>query len=413
MDEKGLNPRVDSETADLENPEIRERINHYIDESFPETEERIAEQMRPECEVSIVIPAFNERDYILRCLESLANQEGVGPNQFEAIFVINNPSEDPPRDTAHNEKLKNYKRRLEEYHQSIDNNQEALKVLRNIQSGNIEDLDPEEKKIAEKVKESGIHFYVIDKASSGNELPLEYANVGGARNRGTAEAVSRFLSIQENGIIAHTDGDTRVRSDYVEKLIKVFSENPDVIGVAGNLRLEVLEGKEALPSEYIIQEDMRWACRHVIKDLIARKMAADKGEEPKQGIEFFGPNMAGRAFDTALVNGLRKSAGGEDTDFGKRLALRGKTINAPDIMTFPANRKSAKTSTGQGVTGGWELLDEIEQKGGIYMQGYERDLFEMEMGERARELIENKDASVDSWKRRCLRIKEEIKQKSC
>lgn len=396
MNEKGLNPKSDSGTVDLENFENRERIERYVSENLPETEQRIEQPMHPECGVSIVIPACKERDYVLRCLDSFASQEGVSPNQFEAIFVINNSSQEPPRDNENNETLKAHKRRVALYHESLDDNQETLKVLRDIQDGNTGDLSKEEREIAERVKQSGIHFFVVDKASSGKELPLQFANVGGARNRGTAEAVSRFLSIQKNGIIAHTDADARLNPDFMRNLIDVFAQNPDVVGVAGGVKLEALEGKEAVPSEYAVQEEMRWAYRCVVKDLIARKMVA-KGREAGPGVEFFGPSMAGKAFETALVNGIKKTAGGEDTNLGERLSGLGKIINAPEVLAFPADRESARTSTGQGKTR-IELREDIQAKGEIYVHDFSRDAFEMELGILAQDLFKRGDVSVDSIK---------------
>ena len=73
------------------------KVTRYIDKELPDSEERIKVRMNPNCEVSVVIPAYGERDYILEPLASLANQKGVYPHQYEIIVVVNNPGSKPKR----------------------------------------------------------------------------------------------------------------------------------------------------------------------------------------------------------------------------------------------------------------------------------------------------------------------------
>lgn len=74
-------------TAELER---QKDILEYVGRELPETETRIAEPMRPECRVSVSIPAYEEGSGILQSLEFLADQDGISKDQYEIIVNVNN-----------------------------------------------------------------------------------------------------------------------------------------------------------------------------------------------------------------------------------------------------------------------------------------------------------------------------------
>ncbi len=327
----------------------KEQAREFVTKELPETEERIEQKMDPECQVCVVIPAYGERDYILRPLGSLAEQQDVDPRQFEVIFVINNQSD--VRDVKENDK--NYKRRIEKQKQRAEENQETLRLFEAIMSGSNERIRPEEQEIVDLIRKSGIRFYAIDKASHGKGFPADEANVGGARHRGVCEAVERFLEIDRNGIVAQTDADTRLSPGYIRSLIDVFEKNPDVVGVCGDSHSDTIEGK-SLPPESAVLRKTKWMYGIVARGIIEKIQTVQTGEKPKTQVEFAGANMASRAYEAALAGAVPKSAeggmaiGGEDTQFGRNLAEIGKTIRAPEVLTYPLERESERTSTGQG-----------------------------------------------------------------
>lgn len=223
------------------------KVISYLNENLSETEDRIKEPMNKECEVSIVIPAYGEREAIFRPIESLTRQKGISRDSFEAIFVINNPGKAPEQEDFKGTD-NDYKRKFELYHKSLAENQECLKIIRHINGENIDvALSVEEKEIVEKIKSSGIKIFAIDKATPGKTLPRDEANVGGARNRGVAEAVARFYEQKKsNGIIAQSDADTILDENYLHNLIKVFKKKPELVGIAGELEFEQMEDSELI-----------------------------------------------------------------------------------------------------------------------------------------------------------------------
>ncbi|KKT86700.1 MAG: hypothetical protein UW86_C0024G0001 [Microgenomates group bacterium GW2011_GWA1_Microgenomates_45_10] len=326
--------------------EKRAKILHFLAENLPQTEERIKEPMNPNCEVCVVLPAYSERKYILRPIASLAKQRGVNFDQFELIFVVNNPPSVPERDPLGMEY--DYTRRVELYNEGIGDNQETLKLIRYIRGENVDvALTEEEKEIIAEVKKSGLRIFAIDKASEGKALPPEDANVGGARNRGVAEAVARFYEyVHRNGIIAQSDAEIKFPESYVKDLITIFRGKPDLIGVTGYVGAEDSPEDSALFRKLFVIGEVR--NRYI--DLTGRLVVDEETKEivPMEPVSFDGSNMASRAFEAAMVGGVPKIPGGEDPAFGSRLAEIGKTemVSAPETLTI--KRFSARTTTGRG-----------------------------------------------------------------
>ena len=207
-----------AESIELKATERERAIRQFLAESLPPTEERIREPMNPRCEVCVVLPAYNEREYVLRPLVSLAKQEGVSPDQYEVIIVVNNPPNIP--EISEDETEDEYRKRVELYNDAVENNQETLKLVRYI---NEEDtqiiLTEQEQETIIAIQQSGLRVFAIDKASESKTLPKEAANVGGARNRGIAEAIERFHEhVRKNGILVHSDSEVRFSDKYIKDI---------------------------------------------------------------------------------------------------------------------------------------------------------------------------------------------------
>ncbi|EKE10913.1 MAG: hypothetical protein ACD_15C00177G0003 [uncultured bacterium] len=325
--------------------EKEKKILQYLIDNLHETEEFIQMPMSKECKVSIVIPVYGEREYIFRPLESLTVQEGVSNKDFEAIFVVNNPGNVPERNMS-KETEDDYKRKVDHYHRALRENQEVLKILDLINGNEVEvELNPEEKRVVEKIKELEIRIFAIDKASPGKTLPDGEANVGGARNRGVAEAVSRFYEQKgENGIIAQTDGDSFMRNGYVRSIIKAFEERPDLVGAVGKLQFEDI-GEIQFSTELEKMLSVKYIYEYLtmrIKNLDSRNEESIAREE-KPKIHFSGANMMSRAYEAALVGGIEKIGGGEDPNFGAALFKIGKIDRLPKVEVLTTDRFSPRT----------------------------------------------------------------------
>lgn len=64
---------------------------------FAEHAAHLAENpLNPECQLTLVLPAFKEEKFILSTLESLNQQTGINPHAFEVILVVNYPKSRKP-----------------------------------------------------------------------------------------------------------------------------------------------------------------------------------------------------------------------------------------------------------------------------------------------------------------------------
>jgi GT2 family glycosyltransferase len=317
-------------------------IDQYLAENLPDSEERIPTPMDPDCEVCIVIPAYEEREYILIPLESLIYQNNTTPNRFEVIIVVNNPG---PPSTASNQNHELFQKKWERYQQIVKNNRETLKLIKyiNEESAALDiRLSPKEEEITRKIKDYRLKVFAIDKSSQRKTLPPGEANVGGARNRGVAEAVERFYKqLKKNGILAHTDADTWLEENYIRNLIQAFKENPRLVGLAG-IDEDILDNPR---DSKLMKELMNGYILGEYGMLVHQLFLSDN---TNTSVFFIGSAMATRAFETAMVGGVPELAGGEDYALGKKMEAVGLTIKDANVVTFPVIRLSPRTTTGKG-----------------------------------------------------------------
>jgi glycosyltransferase involved in cell wall biosynthesis len=328
----------------FKDPEIEE----YLAESLT-GEERLSTPINPNCKVIVVIPAYGEREYLFKNLASLARQKHVDSSDFEVIVVVNNPPTAPQR--ASNESDDDYKRKIDHYLKSIQNNQDTLEIARAIKDPLIPiKLNAAERGYVNKIRNAGLNFHFIDKASEGKTLPAQQANVGGARNRGVAEAVARFYEYGKDGIIAQTDADAAFYSNYIDEIIKAYAQDQDLVGIAGKMKFD---GDIASPQDVAYRvltelvdsyDGLNYRYENLVKKLTKRVDGKLKTEQ----VSFSGANMSSRAFAAARVGGVPKIAGGEDPAFGEALARIGRIGKNNRIITRPANRFSARTAVEAG-----------------------------------------------------------------
>ncbi|GAG59283.1 unnamed protein product [marine sediment metagenome] len=117
---------ISAEDQRVKDLEKEKNINKYLIENLPDSEERLVGPMDPNCEVSVVIPVYGERDFFFRPLESLTEQKGMKADQFEAIFVVNNPGTEPVREAEETED--DYQRKVEHFHKAVLENQETINI---------------------------------------------------------------------------------------------------------------------------------------------------------------------------------------------------------------------------------------------------------------------------------------------
>lgn len=336
-----------------EETELMRSAKIYIDEYLPLNEPRIQEKINPSCQVVVVIPAYGERNYILRPLSSLAWQAAVTPEEYEVIIVINNPPSPPQRLNDQNEIVN--QARFHHYEEAVTDNQSTIHLLQHIKSSSPYELNSQESQLVDTIRQSGLIFHIIDKASEGKTLPPDQANVGGARNRGVAEAVARFVDINRNGIIAQSDADIRFEPDFIANLIEQYKNHPEIIGFRGSVELEAEVDAKTVPE--VVTETTK--IKRLYKKLLNRykdiygvpyRGKVDQNQDENESAPvFWGSNMSSRAFQTAQVGGVPILGAGEDPAFGQRLSAIGKIGFAENVKVSQLSRVSARAEGGHGI----------------------------------------------------------------
>lgn len=312
-----------------------EKIEQYLAEALPASEKRISETMDPRCEVSVVIPSAGERKYFFRPIESLLNQVSVKPEQFEVIMVINNAQ---PKQKS-NEPDDVFQARVAQAKLGAIENQEVLKIGQLLMGEKADiELSDQERALIRRIRDAKLRVYTVDKASEGQLLSAEKANVGGARNRGVAEAVERFMQIRKNGLIVQTDADTALDEHFLQRAITTFKENQDLVGASGYLEMDTEAEQDKRMKEVHFFAGMDRLYRTLLNYYSTKEQDLPKRRN------FTGANMISRAFETGIVGGVPEIGEKEDVKFGRRLDTIGKTMRLSALIARPVDRISLRTS---------------------------------------------------------------------
>lgn len=332
-------------------------ITEYLDKILLPPEERINIPMEKNCRVCVVIPAYGERDFILRPLSSLARQKNVTADRYEVIIVVNNPREEPTLEKFNNPGFENFKTRelyeeeLKFYHEAIKNNMETINLINYINGkGTVIFQKEEEKEIVKEIRESGLKVFVLDKASPGKTLPKGMDGVAGARNRGVAEAVARFYyQVMENGIVAQTDADTIVDDYYIRNIIKIFSDKKDLVGLVGHVEFKSEHSDDGVESLMLKYFEVVNEYDELLKNYVRKKN--NPGFINKQLSGASGANIASRAFETAIIGGIPTAVAdgdNEDRAFCRMLSTVGEVRKTADVITKTLIRYSIRCTNGFG-----------------------------------------------------------------
>ncbi|MBC7798290.1 MAG: glycosyltransferase family 2 protein [Pyrinomonadaceae bacterium] len=137
-----------------------------------------------QCEISVTIPVRDEAENLPKTLRAAAKQfdfngEPFDPKKFEIIVLANNCSDD------------------------------SAQIVRDFAKQNV-DSPP-------------IHVVEID-------FPKEKANVGNARKTVMELAFRRFAQFGKRGVIASTDGDTRVSTNWLAANLREIGNGANAVG---------------------------------------------------------------------------------------------------------------------------------------------------------------------------------------
>ena len=240
----------------------------------------------------IIIPVFNEYDYILDTLESINKNSTTDFKNLLVILVINNSVTDSKKIVNNNFKT----------HQLI--NQQEYKY--------------------EKL--------VIDFYSKGKQLIDKHAGVGTARKIGMDYALK--LSNPQS-IFFSLDADTIISKQYLKIIKKKFKES--------KMHACVINFKHQKSSDSIIEQGIR-LYENKIKNIA--KQINNTGSP--YGYVSMGSAIVCTALAYVSVGGMPKKKATEDFYFLQALAKFSKIYRIKEILVFPSSRCEQRVYLGTG-----------------------------------------------------------------
>ena len=242
---------------------------------------------------AIVIPAYEELEFLPKTLESINKNKPELLEQSLVVVVVNNATHAP---------------------QSVkENNQLTLQNL----NENIYQFT----------------LAIIDAASSGLELPLKHAGVGLARKIGIDLALPHLTSPQS--LIFCTDADTKVGADYLSKVLQYF-ESLDV-------QAAVVVFHHQRSNDSVLDATIRQYEKFLLST--AQKM---KDAGSPYGYVAMGSTIVCTAEAYCAVGGMPRKKATEDFYFLQELTKYCGVHTIPETLVFPSSRPISRVYLGTG-----------------------------------------------------------------
>ncbi|MBC8256112.1 MAG: glycosyltransferase family 2 protein [Candidatus Marinimicrobia bacterium] len=242
---------------------------------------------------TIVIPAYEELEFLPKTLESINKNKPELLEQSLVVVVVNNATHAP---------------------QSVkENNQLTLQNL----NENIYQFT----------------LAVIDAASSGLELPLKHAGVGLARKIGIDLALPHLTS--PYSLIFCTDADTKVGTDYLSKVLQYF-ESLDV-------QAAVVGFHHQRSNNSVLDATIRQYEKFLLST--AQKM---KDAGSPYGYVAMGSTIVCTAEVYCAVGGMPRKKATEDFYFLQELSKYCGVQTIPETLVFPSSRPISRVYLGTG-----------------------------------------------------------------
>lgn len=269
----------------------------------------------PALHVCVIIPVRNEAHGLTRTLAALANQiDGAGlalkPACYEVLLLANN---------------------------CTDGTAEVARAFAR--------------------QHPALALHVLEAA-----LPPDEANVGTARRRLMDAAFSRFEQLDRpHGLIASTDGDTRVAPDWVWQLGEARKQGAQAIG--GRVLTERNTGAETAMGRGVRLFYLRdTAYLHGLARLETLLDPAAYDPWPRHH-QFFGANMAVTAEAYCRVGGLPAVPFLEDEALARTLRRADVRVrHSPDVRVWTSARQNGRAACGLSTTlSTWEEMSRMGQ----------------------------------------------------
>jgi len=240
----------------------------------------------------IIIPVFNEHDYLLNTLKSINNQKNIYLNNTLVILVINNSINSS---------------------QSIKNNNVSTHLLIKSYKFNFE-------------------YIVLDYYSQGNELPNKKGGVGVARKIGMDYCLKYS---NQDSLLFCLDADTLISKKYLTQIIKYYNQTDFNTCV-----VKFLHQKSSNPK-------IEKAIRLYEETLYSIANQIRKCESP-YGYVSMGSTIICKVKAYISVGGMSKKSAAEDFYFMQSLAKYNSIHFIDDYLVYPSSRLEMRVYLGTG-----------------------------------------------------------------
>lgn len=312
----------------------REEYEEIMREHFNQLQKYPIEK---NCKLSLVLPAYREERVIVETLESLENQAGIDPDEFEVLVVANYPKNKKPSINEYDEKgvrVGEHPDRTKELVEEF-NKKSKIKILV------IEQDFPE--------------FYTNEKGQR-----KKFAGVGIATKLGMDIAVMRQRSNPQ--IVGYYGADTIFNPNWVEECLNGYNaEGVDAVrgkqeGTKIDNRVEDENGLHILTEEEINRvtnfEGRRYRYYHKLKNAI-NKEAVAKGRDVKKQAYGVATQTAGMY---AHIGGMNIKTGGEDIANAQTISEDGKIFDNNRMLATAVGRiEEPRTEGGSYTRGLWNM----------------------------------------------------------
>lgn len=289
------------------------------------------------CKLSLVLPAYREERVIVETLESLENQAGIDPDEFEVLVVANYP--------------KNKKPSINEY------DEKGVKVG--------EHPDRTKELVEEYNKKSKIKILVIEQ-----DFPEFYTNEKGKQEKFAGVGIATKLGMdialmrQQNNpqVVGYYGADTIFNLSWVKECLNGYTtEGVDAVrgkqeGIKIDNRVEDENGLHILTKEGIDRvtnfEGRRYRYYHKLKNAI-NKEAVAKGRDIKKQAHGVATQTAGMY---AHIGGMNIKTGGEDIANAQNISEGGKIVDNNRMLATAVGRiEEPRTEGGSYTRGLWNM----------------------------------------------------------
>ncbi len=173
-------------------------------------------------------------------------------------------------------------------------------------------------------------------------LPLPLAHVGTARRLLMDEACRRLLSCgQGRGVIASTDGDTRVASDWVHQMLHEIAAGADAVG--GRIRVERQRGEDRNARLYCLRDTAYQRGLARLESLLDPDLA----DPWPRHHQFFGGSLGITASAYRQIGGLPPLPCLEDVALEDALRRADACIrHSPQVRVITSARQEGRTPLG-------------------------------------------------------------------